>query len=100
MAVVAVVVAAVHSVAAQRAYAAADDSSGQRVAVEGGGEACTGHSSYRSGGENAMFARAAGGEGKGKDGYGESGKYSVHVFLVVAGSCDAGIAGRAAVFCL
>ena len=36
-----------------------------------------------------FFLGAAGGEGKGKDGYGESRKYSVHVFLVAAGSCDA-----------
>jgi predicted permease len=55
-------VVAVDGVAAQCAYAAADDSSGQRVAVEGGGEACTGHGSDGRGGEHAMRARAAGGE--------------------------------------
>ena len=62
-------VMAVEGVAAKCAYTAADESAGQRVAVEGGGEACTGHSSYRSGGEHAMFTRAAGGERKSEEAY-------------------------------
>ena len=54
------VVMAVDGVAAQRAYAAADESAGQRVAIEGGGEAGTSHSANGCGGKHAMFTRAAG----------------------------------------
>ena len=87
-------------VAASRAGNAAESGSGKGILIEDDSSGDTGgRADGRTGGE-MLFLGAAGGEGKGKDGYGESRKYSVHVFLVVAGSCDAGIAGRAAVFCL
>ena len=55
-------VMAVEGIAAKGAYAAADESAGQGVAFEGGGEAGTSHSADGSGGEDAMFTRAAGRE--------------------------------------
>ena len=51
---------AVEGVAAKSAYAAAKERTGQRIAFKGGGEASTGHSADGSGGEHAMFTRAAG----------------------------------------
>ena len=87
-------------IAASRTGHAAQSGTGKGTLIEDEGASGTGgHADGRTGGE-MFFLGAAGGERKGKDGYGESRKYSVHVFLVVAGSCDAGIAGRAAVFCL
>ena len=51
---------AVEGVSAKSAYAASKERSGQRVAVKGGSEANTGHRTDGSGGEHAMFTRAAG----------------------------------------
>ena len=51
---------AVEGIAAKGAYAATDERTGQRVAVEGGGESSTGYCADGSGGEHAMFTRAAG----------------------------------------
>ena len=56
----AVVVVAVEGVAAKGAHAAADQSSGQRVAVKGGGKSGTGHGTDGGRSEHAMFTRAAG----------------------------------------
>ena len=55
-------VMAVDGVAAKCAYATTDEGPGQRVAVEGGGEASTSHSANSRGGKDAMFTRAAGRE--------------------------------------
>ena len=55
-------VMAVEGVAAKCAYAATDESTGQRVAIKGGSEASTSHSANGRGGKNAMFTRAAGRE--------------------------------------
>ena len=63
----AVVVMAADSVAAKSADAAADERSGKRVAVEGGGEPGTGHGTDSRGGEDAMFARPAGSEGESEE---------------------------------
>ena len=71
-------VMAVEGVAAKGAYASADESTGQRDAIEGGSEASTSHSANSSGGKNAMFTRAAGREGKGKGSDGEKGKDFFH----------------------
>jgi len=68
---------------------AAQSGTGKRVLIENGGTNGTGsHANGRARGYMFFFG-SAGGERKGKDGYGESGEYSVHVFLGVAGSCDA-----------
>ena len=76
-------------VAASCSGNASEGGSGKGILIEDDSSGDTGGSADgRTGGE-MLFLGAAGGEGKGKDGYGESGKYSVHVFLGVAGSCDA-----------
>ena len=61
---VAMAVVAVEGIAANGTDAAADERSGQRVAVESGGEPCPGHRADSGSGEHALFTRAAGGKAK------------------------------------
>ena len=71
-------------VAASSAGNTAEGGSGEGILIEDDSSGDTGgRADGRTGGE-MLFLGAAGGEGKGKDGYGESRKDSVHVFLVVA----------------
>jgi hypothetical protein len=71
-------------VAASSAGNASEGGSGKGILIEDDSSGDTGgRADGRTGGE-MLFLGAAGGKRKGKDGYGESRKYSVHVFLVVA----------------
>lgn len=76
-------------VAASRAGNASEGGPGKGILIENDGTNGTGGSADGRTGGDMLLLGAAGGEGKGKDCYGESWKYSVHVFLVVAGSYDA-----------
>lgn len=68
-------------IAASRAGNSSKSGTGKGILIEDGGADRTGgNADGRTGGE-MLFLRGAGGESKGKDGYGESGKESVHVFL-------------------
>ena len=68
-------------IAASRTGHAAQSGTGKGTLIEDEGASRTGgHADSRARGE-MLFLGSAGGEGKGKDCYGESGKYSVHVFL-------------------
>lgn len=62
-----VVVVTVDGVAAQSAYAAAEERTGQRIAFKGGGKSGTGHGSDGRGGQHTVFARAAGGKGEAEE---------------------------------
>ena len=76
-------------IAASCAGNSSKSGAGKGILVEDGGANGTGGNADGSAGGEMLFLGSAGGESKGKDGYGESGKDSVHGFLDVAGSCDA-----------
>ena len=85
-------------VAASRTGHSAKGGTGEGILVDDGGtNGTSGNANGRTRGE-MLFLGGAGGERKSKDCYGESRKYSVHVFLDVAGSCHAGLADRAVIF--
>ena len=70
---------AVEGVAAKGAYAATDERTGQRVAVEGGGESSTGYCADGSGGEHAMLTRAAGREAEAEQADEAEGEEAAHM---------------------
>ena len=74
----AMVVMAVDGVAAQSADAAADERTGQRIAVEGSCESGTCHSADGGGGEDAMLTGAAGGKPEAEQGDEKKRECSAH----------------------
>ena len=68
-------------VAASRAGNSSKSGAGKGILIEDGSANGTGGNADGSAGGEMLFLGSAGGERKGKDGYGESGKESVHVFL-------------------
>lgn len=73
---------AVEGVAAYGSDASAEDGTGQRVAVESGGESGTGHGTHGRGGKHSVFARAAGREAEAEEGDEEKGECAAHGFLL------------------
>ena len=74
----AVAVMAVQGVASQSADAAADERTGQRIAVEGSCESGTSHSADSGGGEDAMLTGAAGGKSEAEQGDEKKRECSAH----------------------
>ena len=78
----AVAVMAVDGVSAQSADAAADERTGQRIAVEGSRESGTCHSADGGGGEDAMLTGAAGGKPEAEQGDEKDRECAAHIILL------------------